>query len=114
MLGPPARRTAPDAQTDRRPCRHWRGSRGQVAAATAKVALTGRGAALAPGPAAIIAGPQKGGSVNMARRGSFLTGARLLILASALTSLATSAQAARLVVDDDRVECPQAGFTTIQ
>ena len=50
----------------------------------------------------------------MTRRGSFSTGARLLILASALTSLATSAQAAKLVVDDDRVECPQAGFTTIQ
>jgi len=50
----------------------------------------------------------------MARRGSFSTGARLLILATALTSIATPARAAKLVVDDDRVECPQAGFTTIQ
>ena len=51
--------------------------------------------------------------MNRARRGSFSTGARLLILATALTSVATSAQAAKLVVEDDRVECPQAGFTFI-
>jgi pectin methylesterase-like acyl-CoA thioesterase len=74
----------------------------------------GRGAALAPGTAPIIAGPQEGGRVNMARSGSLTTGVRLLILATALTSVATSAQAAKLVVDDDRVQCPQADFTTIQ
>ena len=50
----------------------------------------------------------------MALRGSLSTGVRLMILAAALTSITRSAQAAKLVVDDDRVQCPQAGFTTIQ
>jgi len=48
----------------------------------------------------------------MALRGSVSTGVRLLIL---LASMVTPAQAAsKLVVDDDRRQCPQAGFTTIQ
>jgi hypothetical protein len=51
----------------------------------------------------------------MARDSFFSTGIGLLILVTGLVSSTTPALAgAKIVVDDDRVQCPQAEFTTIQ
>jgi pectin methylesterase-like acyl-CoA thioesterase len=49
----------------------------------------------------------------MARDRFFSTGIGLLILATGLVS-STTAAASKIVVDDDREQCPQAEFTTIQ
>jgi hypothetical protein len=51
----------------------------------------------------------------MARDRFFSTGIGLLVLATCLVSNTVPALAtSKIVVDDDRVQCPQAGFTTIQ